>query len=71
MENGLLIREAHGCYTSKDNIKDPYALIQKQNKKVVFSNETALYLHELCDKVAIFTLLVFRKALIPFNHLIK
>ena len=45
-----LEKTAHGVYVSPDVLTDELYLIQAQFPKVVFSHETALYLHDLAEK---------------------
>ena len=54
VSKGLLIKQGHGFYTFPDTILDPYLKIQKENSKIIFSNETALHLHNLSDRTPIF-----------------
>jgi predicted transcriptional regulator of viral defense system len=49
-ERGLIERAAHGLYIGADIIPDVFALAQYRCPKGVFSHETALYLHDLCDR---------------------
>ena len=49
-ERGLIERAAHGLYVSADIIPDPFLVAQFRCPKGVFSNETALYLHDLSDR---------------------
>lgn len=45
-----LERMAHGVYISEGTWPDPLYLLYLQNKKIVFSFETALDLHDLTDR---------------------
>ena len=54
VSKGLLIKQEHGFYTYPTAILDPYLKIQKENSKIIFSNETALHLHNLSDRTPIF-----------------
>lgn len=45
-----LLKAAHGIYISPDAWTDEFYLLQQQIPKVVFSHETALYLHDLSEK---------------------
>ncbi len=45
-----LCKEAHGVYRSDDAWPDNLYLLQLRNSKIIFSHETALYLHELSDR---------------------
>lgn len=48
--DGKLQRVAQGIYLSPDVLEDTMYLIQSRSKKIIFSNETALYIHELTDR---------------------
>lgn len=48
--DGKLQRVAQGIYLSPDVFEDTMYLIQSRSEKIVFSNETALYIHELTDR---------------------
>ncbi len=50
VEKGRLQRVAHGVYLSPDAFEDTMYLIQARSEKIIFSNETALYIHELTDR---------------------
>lgn len=43
-------RVAHGVYLSQDGWRDEYYILCLKNQKIVFSHESALYLHELTDR---------------------
>lgn len=45
-----LERVAHGVYLTPETLADEMYCIQMRSTKVIFSNETALYLHELTDR---------------------
>ena len=47
-----LIKVAHGVYQEEGAWPDPLYLLQLRNKKIVFSHETALFLHGLSDREA-------------------
>ncbi len=47
-----LKREAPGIYVSEDAWPDLLYLLQMRNKKIIYSHETALVLHELSDREA-------------------
>jgi predicted transcriptional regulator of viral defense system len=49
-EQGLIERAAHGLYIGADIFPDPYFIAQYRCPKGVFSNETALFLHDLSDR---------------------
>ncbi|MCT1796476.1 type IV toxin-antitoxin system AbiEi family antitoxin domain-containing protein [Helcococcus kunzii] len=44
-------RLKHGVYSLKDEIVDEYVLIQSNSKRIIFSYDTALYFHDLSDRV--------------------
>ena len=48
-ENGYE-RVAHGIYAAPDVWPDELYLLQKMNPKIIFSGETALYIHGLTDR---------------------
>ncbi|MCD8106803.1 MAG: type IV toxin-antitoxin system AbiEi family antitoxin domain-containing protein [Oscillospiraceae bacterium] len=48
-DNGME-RVAHGVYLSQDGWRDEYYILFLTNKKVVFSHESALYLHDMTDR---------------------
>ncbi len=47
---GKLQRVGQGVYLSPDAFEDTMYLIQCRSDKIIFSNETALYIHELTDR---------------------
>jgi predicted transcriptional regulator of viral defense system len=49
-ECGLIERAAHGLYIGADIFPDPFFIAQYRCPKGVFSNETALFLHDLSDR---------------------
>lgn len=51
VEDGLLIKESQGIYSLADVLVDEYKLIQIRSEKVVYSYGTALYLHDMSDRV--------------------
>lgn len=53
IERGMIERVARGIYISSDTIEDTYFTTQAICKKGIFSNETALYFHDLCDRTPI------------------
>ena len=48
-ERGL-VRVAHGVYMAEDAWEDDYYILSLRNSRIVFSYESALYLHGLMDK---------------------
>lgn len=50
IKSGALERVAYGVYTSPDVFYDKMYILQKQRSKIVYSHETALFLHNLTDR---------------------
>ncbi|MCI9247265.1 MAG: abortive phage infection protein [Clostridia bacterium] len=50
IEKGLIERVARGIYIGTDTLEDSYFITQVICKKGIFSHETALYFHDLCDR---------------------
>ena len=50
VKNGKLERIAHGQYIHPDNTVDYLYLLQKRSAKIVFSHETALFLHDMAER---------------------
>ncbi len=50
-KKGVLERLKNGVYKRKDDILDEFFLIGSNSNRVVFSYQTALYLHDLSDRV--------------------
>ena len=50
VKKGYIERVAQGVYLSKDAFEDEMYVLQARSKKVIFSHETALYLHDLTDR---------------------
>ncbi len=48
--NGELERVAHGVYITPDIWEDKMMIYQLRKRKLVYSHETALYLHDLTDR---------------------
>lgn len=53
IERGIIERVERGIYISVDTIEDIYFTAQAICKKGIFSHETALYFHDLCDRTPI------------------
>jgi predicted transcriptional regulator of viral defense system len=49
-KNGILERASRGVYTSADSMDDPLYTIQVQARKIIYSHETALFLHRMTDR---------------------
>ena len=47
---GLIERVVHGLYIGTDIFPDPFYVAQYRCPKGIFSNETALFLHDLSDR---------------------
>lgn len=50
MREGKLERVSHGTYVSPETFDDEMYTLQVKKQKVIFSHETALFLHELTDR---------------------
>lgn len=50
LEKGLLEKAGFGIYISSEVYLDEMYCIQMRSKNIVFSNETALYMHDLTDR---------------------
>lgn len=48
--SGNLERVAHGVYLTPDAYFDKMAVLQKRLTKIIYSHETALFLHDLTDR---------------------
>ena len=53
VEQGIIERVARGIYIERNTLEDKYFITQAICKKGVFSHETALYFHDLCDRTPI------------------
>lgn len=53
IEKGIIERVARGIYISANTLEDKYFITQAICKKGIFSHETALYFHDLCDRTPI------------------
>lgn len=47
---GLIERTGHGIYVTPDAFEDELYMLQARSPQVIFSHETALYLHDLTDR---------------------
>lgn len=47
---GELERESHGVYVSPDEFADKMYIAQQRRPKIIYSHETALFLHDLTDR---------------------
>ncbi len=50
VKQNKLERVKNGLYKDKNDILDEFVLISSKNNKVVFSHQTALFLHDLSDR---------------------
>lgn len=50
VKQGLLERVSRGKYLYKSTLDDEFVLVQLNNSKMIFSNETALYLHDMTGR---------------------
>ena len=54
VSSGLIERVSHGVYISPEAFLDNMLVLQKRLSKVIFSHETALFLHDLTDRDPIY-----------------
>ncbi|WP_223643519.1 type IV toxin-antitoxin system AbiEi family antitoxin domain-containing protein [Planococcus sp. 4-30] len=47
---GLIERVSHGIYVSPETFEDDLYMLQARSPQLIFSHETALYLHDLTDR---------------------
>ena len=50
VSRGLLERVSHGVYISPEAFLDKMYIMQKRLSKIIYSHETALFLHDLTDR---------------------
>lgn len=50
VKRGFLERVSRGKYLYKNTLNDEMVLLQQNNSKMIFSNETALYLHNMTGR---------------------
>lgn len=50
IDKNKLSRISRGVYLSEEAFNDEMYIIQARSKKIIFSHETSLYLHELTDR---------------------
>jgi len=50
VKSGVLERAAHGVYIAPGDFFDRMHIAQKRRQKMIYSHETALFLHELIDR---------------------
>jgi predicted transcriptional regulator of viral defense system len=54
VKDGKLERIAHGQYILPNDMPDELYILQQRSKKIVFSHETALFLHDMAERTPIF-----------------
>lgn len=62
VKKSKLEKAAHGIYIAEETWLDDLYLIQLKSKEVIFSGETALYLHELMEREPIDTTVTVRRS---------
>ena len=50
VKEGILERVAHGFYLTRDAFDDELYSLQARSDQLIYSHETALYLHDLTDR---------------------
>ena len=50
VKKGYIERVAYGVYLSKDAFEDEMYVLQVRSNRLVFSHETALFIHDLTDR---------------------
>ena len=50
LKDGIVERYARGIYTSSDKFEDEMQLLQLRFGRAIYSHETAMFLHGLCDR---------------------
>ena len=63
VKNGKLERIAHGQYILPEDMVDELLLLQRRSGIIVFSHETALFLHDMAERTPLFHSLT-----IPSSH---
>ncbi len=63
VKQNLIEKIGGGVYTDINTINDDYFVFQQKCKKAIFSHETALFFHDLCDRTPINFM-----ATIPMNY---
>jgi len=53
VKDGKLERVAHGRYARPETFADELHLLQQQSTKIIFSHETALFLHDMAERTPI------------------
>jgi predicted transcriptional regulator of viral defense system len=50
VKKGSLVRIAHGQYIKPSDIPDELYVLQQRSSKIIFSHETALFLHDMAER---------------------
>jgi predicted transcriptional regulator of viral defense system len=66
VSSGALERVAHGVYLLPESFLDKMFVLQKRLSKVIYSHETALFLHDLTDRDPIYYTVT-----VPSNYEVK
>ena len=53
VHDGIIEKYDHGVYVRCDILEDEYYILQKKNPTIIYSYHTAMYLHQLSDRVPI------------------
>jgi len=53
VKSGVLERVSHGKYIGLDFFPDELSILQQRSEKIIFSHETALFLHDLAERTPI------------------
>jgi predicted transcriptional regulator of viral defense system len=53
VKNGIIERAAHGLYTDANIFPDELFILQQRTEKIIYSHETALFLHNLSERTPI------------------
>lgn len=54
IKSGKLDKIAYGVYSTPEALKDKMYILQKRNPSIIYSHETALFLHDLTDRDPLF-----------------
>ncbi len=61
LKKANLVKIAHGVYSSEDSWPDRLYQLQIRNRKIIFSHESALYLHGLSDRESYLPVVTVRR----------
>ena len=53
VRDGIIERVAHGQYIQPNDIVDDLYLLQQRSQKILFSHETALFLHDMAERTPV------------------